>query len=434
MTHPSTVTPVQNQPKVNTQTQTQQVFGFLDHASLWFSLGVGLLVIQMGAYLFPAVGTQNALFAIILGSILGSAFLAYVAQLGCNTGLTSAGLMQRVYGTQFVKLPVIFNVIQLFGWAAFELVVMRDGLTAIIEKAFDVHAAYLPIIVTLLFGLLLYALARASMVGLVRRVVARVGLPLVLLSLVWLTIQFVKRILGADGGFDTFWNRTGTGEMSTVSAIDLVIAMPISWLPLVADYSRFGKRTQANGQASKSAFTGTWLGYVLANIWCYGLGLVVVSTLDADVDLINTLLLSQFGLLALTFILIDEMDNAYGDMYSGSVSLNHLLSGFSVNKWGKLFTIVAVLSAIVLPMHSLEPFLLILSSIFVPLFGVIAVRMTFSLHKDESEVTIRWPNAVIWALGIAVYYVSPIYFPDMGASLPSLVFTIVVSAILPRKY
>ena len=30
-----------------------RVFVWRDHASLWFSLGVGLLVMQMGAYLLP---------------------------------------------------------------------------------------------------------------------------------------------------------------------------------------------------------------------------------------------------------------------------------------------------------------------------------------------------------------------------------------------
>ena len=44
----------------------QRVFNAFSHASLWFSLGVGLLVMQVGAYLVPAVGTRDALLAIMV--------------------------------------------------------------------------------------------------------------------------------------------------------------------------------------------------------------------------------------------------------------------------------------------------------------------------------------------------------------------------------
>jgi len=86
---------------------------------------------QMGAYLVPALGTQDAAIAIGLGSLLGAALLAWVAHLGASTGLGSAGLMQRTFGTSFARLPVLLNIAQLLGWTAFELVIMRDGCMAI---------------------------------------------------------------------------------------------------------------------------------------------------------------------------------------------------------------------------------------------------------------------------------------------------------------
>jgi NCS1 family nucleobase:cation symporter-1 len=100
--------------------------------------------------------------------------------------------------------------------------------------------------------------------------------------------------------------------MSTLSALDLVIAMPVSWLPLVADFAR-------HGRDGNSALRGTWLGYAVANIWCYALGVLVAITAPST-DLVAALLLAQGGLIALGLILIDEVDNAYGDLYSGSVA------------------------------------------------------------------------------------------------------------------
>ena len=101
------------------------------------------------------------------------------------------------------------------------------------------------------------------------------------------------------------------------AALDIVIAMPVSWLPLVADYARFGR-------SGGATMRGTWIGYAIANIWCYGLGIVVASLSEPDANLVNTLLLAQGGLLALGLILLDELDNAYGDVYSGSVSSHAL--------------------------------------------------------------------------------------------------------------
>ena len=113
--------------------QDARVFTGFSHAALWFSLGVGLLVMQVGAYLVPAVGTHDAFIAIVMGSIAGSALLACTAKLGCDSGLSSAGLMHRVYGRAFARLPVALNIVQLIGWTTFELVVMRDGTAAIVH-------------------------------------------------------------------------------------------------------------------------------------------------------------------------------------------------------------------------------------------------------------------------------------------------------------
>ena len=401
----------------------ERVFGFRDHVSLWFSLGVGLLVMQVGAYLIPAMGTQSAVFAILVGSIVGAGFLAWTAQLGADRGLSSSGLIQQTFGSGFAKLPIVLNIVQLMGWTAFELVVMRDGVTAMLAQATGIKAAWIPYAATLVFGGLLYLLAAGSMVQLVRKFIGKYGLPLVVLSLLWLTVQFVMQAYNASGGFAAFWNAQGKGGMSTIAAIDLVMAMPVSWLPLVADYARYGK--EANG--SRNALRGTWIGYAIANIWCYGLGVLVVSTSAPSADLVTTLLLAQFGLIALGLILIDELDNAYGDVHSGAVSLNHLSAKRSVPTWGKVMAVVAIAAAMVLDMHGLEPFLLTLSSIFVPLFGVIVAWLSFGGKASHSKIHV--PLALIWVLGIAVSYFAPKLFPVIGQSIPALIFTLALTTI-----
>ncbi len=394
----------------------QRVFQWHDHASLWFSLGVGLLVMQVGAYLMPALGTQEALLAIVAGSILGAGLLGWVAKIGCDSGLASAGLMHAVYGRSFARLPIVLNIIQLIGWGTFELVVMRDASVAIGRQGGGWEGAHWPVLATLLWGGVVLLLISGSMVQLVRRIIARVALPLVVLSLLWLSWQFLG--LAQEQGLDALWQRRGDGGMGVMPALDLVIAMPISWLPLVADYARHGRHGGA-------ALRGAWAGYALANMWCYALGVLVALTLPSQ-DLVTALLLAQGGLIALSLILIDEVDNAYGDTYSGAVSSHSLLPGWSVRRWGAVLAVVCTLLALVLPMHSLEPFLLMLSSVFVPLFGVILGRLAFGANAGALLAHAGKAHAgpiAIWLAGVALYHLLPKVAPALGSALPTLVLS-----------
>ena len=402
----------------------ERLFGWRDHAALWLSLGVGLLVMQIGAYLVPALGTQAALTVIVCGSVLGAGLLAWTAKIGCDSGLSSAGLMHATYGSSFARLPVLLNIVQLIGWTTFELVVMRDGTVAIARQSGSFTGALWPVLATVLWGAVLLALLSSSMVKLVRKFIGRYGLPLVIASLLWLSWQFLSK--ANTQGLGALWNRAGDGSMSTLSALDLVIAMPVSWLPLVADFARHGR----NGN---SAFRGTWLGYVVANIWCYALGLLIALTTPST-DLVAALLLAQGGLIALGLILIDEVDNAYGDLYSGSVAGHSLKPGWSVRHWGMALAVLCTALALVLPMHSLEPFLLMLSSVFVPLYGVILARLAGQpdVASMMSQRKVNTSAVAIWLLGVACYHLCAQLAPNWGAALPTLALTFLLARFTRR--
>ena len=404
----------------------ERLFGWRDHAALWLSLGVGLLVMQIGAYLVPALGTQAALIVIVCGSVLGAGLLAWTAKIGCDSGLSSAGLMHATYGSSFARLPVLLNIVQLIGWTTFELVVMRDGTVAIARQSGSFTETLWPVLTTLLWGAVLLALLSGSMVRLVRKFIGRYGLPLVIASLLWLSWQFLSKANAQ--GLGALWHRTGDGSMSTLSALDLVIAMPVSWLPLVADFARHGR----NGN---SALRGTWLGYAVANIWCYALGLLVALTTPST-DLVAALLLAQGGLIALGLILIDEVDNAYGDLYSGSVAGHSLKPGWSVRRWGMVLAVLCTALALVLPMHSLEPFLLMLSSVFVPLYGVILARLAGQSNMVQlmTERRMNTSAVAIWLLGVACYHLCAQLAPGWGAALPTLLLTFVLARFTRKLF
>lgn len=402
----------------------ERQFGWREHAALWLSLGVGLLVIQIGAYLVPALGVPAALLVIVSGSLLGAGLLAWTAKLGADSGLSSAGLMHATYGSSFARLPVVLNIVQLVGWTAFELVIMRDGTVAIARQGGDFAGDFWPVLATLLWGGVVLALMAGSMVTLVRKFIGRFGLPLVMLSLLWLSWQFLGKANAL--GFAMLWDKPGDGSMGLLSAMDLVIAMPVSWLPLVADFAR-------HGRSGQGALRGTWLGYAIANIWCYALGVLVAITTPST-ELVTALLLAQGGLIALGLILIDEVDNAYGDVYSGSVAGHSLLPAWSIRQWGVALALVCTALAVVLPMHSLEPFLLMLSSIFVPLYGVILARLgqATDIASRVTERRVNGSAVAIWLAGIACYHLCAQWAPQWGSALPSLALTFALARATGR--
>lgn len=399
-----------------------RVFHWHTHAALWFSLGVGLLVMQVGAYLVPAAGTRDAALAIVLGSLVGAGLLAWTAKIACDSGLTSAALMHRTYGSAFARLPVLLNIAQLIGWTTFELVIMRDGTAAIAAQSFGLtdHGMAVTLITTTVWGGLLALLLAGSMTTLVRQAISRFAMPLVIASLLWLTWQFGTQLHAKD--LSIFWTRVGDGSMGLPAAMDLVVAMPVSWLPLVADYARHGK-------SGKGAMGGTFIGYLIANIWCYALGVVVVSVSQPDVDLVNALLLAQGGLIALSLILVDEIDNAYGDVYSGAVSSHSLRPAVPIRLWGMGLAVLCTVLALVLPMRGIEPFLLTLSSVFVPLYGVILGSSGGNVSQAHTS-KVHWPAAALWVVGIALYHGLSAWLPQWGATLPTLMVTFACARLL----
>ena len=401
----------------------ERVFGFRDQMALWFSLGVGLLVMQVGAFLMPGLSPGLAALAILVGSVLGAFILAMTARLGQETGHSSGGIIELGFGSAFGKVPIILNVVQLLGWTAFEIAIMRDGTVAVVKQWLGFDGTMPALIATILWGGILLLLMLGSMTSLVRQFLSRIGLPLVVISLLWLTYVFVSA--SSDKGWSTLFATTGTGDMGFWSGVDLVIAMPISWLPLVADYARYGR-------SAKGSFGGTFLGYVIANVWCYALGVLVILNQPSD-DLVTGLLLAQFGLIALSLIILDELDNAYGDLHSGSVSSERLVSGFSLKTRGIVLGVVSIAIASAIDMHAIEPFLLYLSSVFVPLFGVILANyrnIKLRAHASTAVSAINIAPVGAWLIGIATYHGAALWYPDFGSALPSLITSFALAKFL----
>jgi len=398
--------------------EEHRLLGFLDYFALWSSLGVGLLVLLAGTLLVPSLGLGQALLAIVIGTLIGNLLLALAGVIGSDNAIPTMVMLRPVLGIRGSYLPTFLNLIQLIGWGAFEVIIMAEAANTISQTLFG-FSNYL--LWAFLFAAWCTILAIGGPLVVVRQWLEKFAVWLVYGTSIWLTYYlFTNYDIGG------LLRAPGAGELPFWLAVDLVVAMPISWMPLVADYNRFAR------DAGK-AFWGTYLGYFVANVWFYGLGALFVLAL-ATGDLIPAIMTVTGGWVALILILVDETDNAFADIYSAAVSGQNVLT--KARQWWLAVAVGAIcfVLAAKVPIAQYEGFLLFIGSVFSPLFGVLAADY-FVLRKRHYDVEelyrplgAYWyrqgfnARAIIaWALGIAVYQAIAHYVPWLGASVPSFV-------------
>jgi len=390
-----------------------RVFGGRDLFSLWFSLGVGLMVLQLGALLAPGLGMTGALLAILSGTAVGVVLLGAVAVIGSDTGLSAMANLKRTLGDRGAVLPALLNLVQLVGWGAFEIMVMRDAASLLATRAFGGDSWLIsPALWTLLFGGLATLLAVTGPLTFVRRILRKWGIWLLLGACVWLTWNLLVK---AD--LAQLWARQGDGSLPFALGFDIAIAMPLSWLPLIADYSRFGK-------AARRVFGGTVLGFFVGNVWLMSLG-VAYTLAFASSGEVNALLLALAGAglgIPLLLILLDESENAFADIHSAAVSVGVLLP-FKVERLALAIGALCTLIAWFAPLAEYQNFLLLIGSVFAPLFGVVLVDHYLLSRRGEVQpaaAALRWETLLAWGCGVVVYHVLARAWPEIGASLPAL--------------
>ncbi len=394
----------------------RRAFAARDAFSLWFSLGIGLLVLQAGAFLVPGLGLGAALAAIVTGSVLGALLLAAAGVVGTDTGLSAMGALRLTLGARGAAIPAALNAVQLVGWGAFEIIAMRDAADALARQTFGPSN---PMLWTLAFGLLATWLAVVGPVSFVRRFLRAFGLWLLLAGAGWLSWRLL-----AEHDLAALLARPGAGGISFGAGVDLVIAMPLSWLPLIADYTRFGR-------TSGGMFQGTLLGYGLANIWFMGLGAAYALAAgganggSGGEPLLLSALAASGGGIALLLIVVDETDNTFADIHSAAVSTATLVP-FKPGNLALIFGGVCTAIALFAPLARYEGFLLLIGSVFAPLFGVLLSDHFIVRRRTAIEARaavnlpgLNLPGLIAWAVGVAAYQALSRLAPDLGATLPS---------------
>ena len=281
-------------------TEPPRPLRFTDQLALWGNLGISLFGPLTGALVATTAGSVGlAIGAIVVGCILGAVLLGASAIFGAATGAPAMVAFRGLLGRRGSVAPTVLNIAQNVGWATMEILVISTAAVAILGNAWR-----WPFV--LLAGALatLMAVRPLGSVRLLRKIM----IWLVLAASVFLFVEVLlqpRQTIPQDAVLG-FW-----------PAVDLAVAGVISYGPLAADYSRHSRTRSA-------AFWGASVGYGLAAVAYYALGVFAVANLGAS-DVIAALVALPAGAIALAILLIDEVDEAFANVYSTAMSVQNLV-------------------------------------------------------------------------------------------------------------
>ena len=413
-----------------------RVLGFIDSTLLWTNLGISLLVLVLPAYF--DLSLRDALAATLVGGLIGNGMLAVAALIGADGRVPTMVLQRAPLGQRGSYLATVLNVAQCLGWAIFELIVIATAAGLLADKLFGFEAVW---IWKLVFGGIATLLALLGPIGFVRRFVRKFAIWAVGASVVYLAWWILDAAnlgrlwSGADEHHGSFW-----------LAVDTVVAVTVSWAPLVADYTRFSRDR-------RSAFFGVGLGYLLPTLFQFGFGSVLVLSRGVDPAHPELILTAIAGggaaaLLALLALTVDETDEAFANVYSAAVSMQNLLPRVPQRALIVAASVLATAGALAIDMRSYQRFLLLLGAVFVPLLGVLVADWLLAGARytslDIFEGPLLKPGSIVaWATGFLVYewlyqpadlgfwsrWLSDLPTPSyqIGASVPSFVVAFVLA-------
>jgi nucleobase:cation symporter-1, NCS1 family len=416
-----------------------RVLGTLDSFLLWTNLGISLLVLVAAAYL--GLSLRQAVLATVVGGLIGNTMLGLAALIGADARVPTMALQRAPLGQRGSYLATGLNVLQCLGWSVFEITVIAIAAGELCDRVLGVHLVWMW---KLVFGALGLVLALLGPVGFVRRFVRKIGIWAVAASIVYLAVWIVR-----NGHIGTLWNKESSGG-SFWLGVDLVIALTVSWVPLVADYTRFSR-------SRSSAFFGAGLGYLLPTLFQFGFGAILVlshPSIGGPTDVLTTVAAGGVGsVLALLALTVDETDEAFANIYSTAVSLQNFLPRASQRLLIVGVAAIATSISLGIDLTQYQQFLLLLGAFFVPLFGVLlADWLAAGRHYTRDHVFggPLWRPAMIvsWLAGFCLYewiaqtsglgfwtrWLSHLHPPHggIGASLPSFAVAFALASVGSR--
>ncbi len=373
---------------------------------IWFGAGVSLAEILTGTYFAP-LGFGKAMAAILLGHFIGGIMMFAAGMIGAKERRSAMETVKMSFGEKGSLLFAILNVLQLIGWTS---IMIYDGALAadgLLHTGLWIWALVIGALIILWIVIGLTNLGKLNTIAMT---------ALFILSLILFKVIFFGTAV-ADPIVDD-------GSLTFGAAVELAVAMPLSWLPLISDYTREAEKPFAATLVSV-------LTYSVVSIFMYMIGMGA-AIFTGEYDIAQIMLKTGLGVVGLLIIVFSTVTTTFLDAYSAGVSSVSISSKIK-EKWAAVVvTIIGTVAAMLYPMDNITNFLYLIGSVFAPMIAV-QIADYFILKKaDAAEKEFQWTNLLIWLIGFIAYRLLMHVDTPVGNTLPDMAITIVLCLIVGK--
>lgn len=369
-----------------------------ENGLIWFGAGVSLAEILTGTYFAP-LGFAAGLSAILVGHLIGCIMLFLAGLIGGKVRKSAMETVKMSFGQKGSLLFAFLNVLQLVGWTA---IMIYDGAIAA-SGIFDVsHIVWCLVIGALIILWILIGITNLGKINTVA-MAALFVLTLILCKVIFFSGEPVGKIDGES--------------MSFGAAVELSVAMPLSWLPLISDYTR-----EAKEPVKATAVSAVVYGLVSCFMYIIGMG-AAIYTGEYDIALI--MVKAGLGIAGLLIIVFSTVTTTFLDAYSAGISSETLSSKLKGKYMAIIVAVIGTIGAIVYPMDNITNFLYLIGSVFAPMIAI-QIADFFFLKSDRSSGSADVINIVIWVMGFVLYRCLMRVDIPVGNTLPDMVITILL--------
>lgn len=376
-----------------------------ENGLIWFGAGVSLAEILTGTY-FAGMGFKTGLAAILTGHVIGCIMLFLAGVIGGNVRRSAMESTKMSFGQKGCMLFAVLNVLQLVGWTA---IMIYDGALAASGVADIGNWIWCLVIGALVVVWIFIGITNLGKINIVA-----------MAALFILTVILCKMIFFNDGS-SVDLNAGSDDAMSFGAAVELSVAMPLSWLPLISDYTR-----EAEKPAAASAVSAVIYGIVSCWMYIIGMGAAIIT---GEYDISMIMIKAGLGAAGLLIIIFSTVTTTFLDAYSAGISSESIVSKIKGKYAGIIVVAIGTVAAIVYPMDNITNFLYLIGSVFAPMIAI-QIADHFLIKKDRSTTAVDVPNMLIWLIGFVVYrYLMTVDIP-VGNTLPDMVITILLCLIV----
>lgn len=371
---------------------------------IWFGAAVSIAEILTGSLIAP-LGFKKGIIAIVLGHFIGCCLLYMAGLIGANTGKSSMETVKMSFGQKGSIMFSSINIIQLIGWTA---VMIISGAMAANVLLPNISISIWSIIISILV-----------IIWVILGVKSLEKINTIAMGLLFIVTIILSFVLFKDSNHSILTS----GNMTFGSALELSIAMPLSWLPLISDYTKSAK------EPKKSTFISV-LVYFIVSCWMYLIGLgATIITGESDIAMI--MLKANLGIAAIIIIVFSTVTTTYLDVFSAGISSVSIKKNLNPKLVSIIVCIIGLVLVLFTPITQYENFLYFISSVFAPMISIQIVDF-FYLKKDNSINNFDYLNLGLWFLGFIIYRIFLKIDTPIGNTLPVMIITAFITIVAAK--